>query len=50
MSEIEPKKMKVSELKEELKTRGLETKGNKPQLLKRLEKALKSEEGASGKP
>lgn len=44
---IEPKKLKVAELREELKNRGLETKGNKAQLVKRLEKAIKKEDGES---
>ena len=35
------KKMKVTELREALKTRGLDTKGNKPVLVKRLENFLK---------
>ena len=45
MSDIEPKKLKVTELREELKSRGLDTKGNKAQLVKRLEKALAAEVG-----
>ena len=45
MSNIEPKKLKVTELREELKARGLESKGNKAQLVKRLEKALAAETG-----
>ena len=43
MSDIEPKKLKVAELREELKARGLDTKGNKAQLVKRLEKAIAAE-------
>ena len=35
------KKMKVTELREALKTHGLDTKGNKPVLVKRLENFLK---------
>ena len=46
MSDIEPKKLKVAELREELKRRGLDTKGNKAQLVKRLEKAIVAEAGA----
>jgi len=45
MSEITPAKLKVTELREELKKRGLDTKGNKPQLVKRLEKALQDASG-----
>ena len=45
MSDKEPKKLKVTELREELKSRGLDTKGNKAQLVKRLEKALAAEVG-----
>ena len=47
MSDIDPKKLKVAELREELKARGLDSKGNKAQLVKRLEKALKAD--AAGK-
>jgi len=43
MSDIEPKKLKVAELRDELKVRGIDTKGNKAVLVKRLEKALKAE-------
>ena len=49
MSDIDPKKLKVAELREELKTRGLDTKGNKAQLVKRLEKAIATESGGDGK-
>ncbi|XP_044766530.1 heterogeneous nuclear ribonucleoprotein U-like protein 2 isoform X2 [Coccinella septempunctata] len=40
---IDPSKLKVSELREELQARGLDTKGNKPVLVKRLKKALEEE-------
>ena len=43
MSEINIKKMKVAELREELQKRGLDTKGTKPVLLKRLEEAVLAE-------
>lgn len=38
--------MKVAELKEELKSRGLDTKGTKPVLLKRLKEAIDEEVGS----
>ena len=43
MSDLDPNKLdklKVADLQEELKSRGLETKGKKAQLLKRLKCAL----------
>ena len=43
MSELDPtklEKLKVAELQEELKTRGLDTKGKKAVLVSRLKKAL----------
>jgi len=46
MSDIDPKKLKVTELRDELKKHGLDTKGKKDQLIKRLEKFL--ETGAAG--
>ena len=39
---LEPSKMKVAELKEELEKRGLESAGKKAELVKRLEDALNS--------
>ena len=46
--DMEPKKLKVTELREELKARGIDTKGNKAQLVRRLEKALAAEIGEEG--
>lgn len=43
MSELNVKKMKVAELRDELAARGLDTKGTKPVLLKRLEEAILAE-------
>jgi len=48
MSELDLKKLKVAELREELKQRGLDTKGNKNQLVKRLQKYIKQEAGSAG--
>ncbi len=45
MSDVDPKKLKVTELREELKARGLDAKGNKAQLVKRLTSALAAEVG-----
>lgn len=45
MSDIDPSKMKVTELRDELKKHGLDTKGKKEQLVKRLEKFLSGGEG-----
>ncbi|XP_014247625.1 heterogeneous nuclear ribonucleoprotein U-like protein 1 isoform X2 [Cimex lectularius] len=45
-----PSKLKVVELRAELSSRGLDTKGNKAALVERLEKALEEEEkGSDGK-
>lgn len=49
MSDIDPNKMKVAELREELKTRGLDTKGTKAVLVKRLQQAFNKEQGIAGK-
>lgn len=40
---IDPAKLKVVELRAELSARGLDTKGNKPVLVKRLKDALEQE-------
>lgn len=42
-STLDPAKLKVVELRAELSTRGLDTKGNKPVLVKRLKDALEKE-------
>ncbi|XP_014661374.1 PREDICTED: heterogeneous nuclear ribonucleoprotein U-like protein 1 isoform X2 [Priapulus caudatus] len=46
MSDLQPKKMKVAELRVELQSRGLDTKGTKAVLVKRLEKFLGSSAAA----
>lgn len=43
MSDIDPAKLKVVELRAELSARGLDTKGNKPVLIERLQEALDKE-------
>lgn len=40
---IDPSKLKVVELRAELSSRGLDTKGNKPVLIQRLKEALEKE-------
>lgn len=42
-STLDPAKLKVVELRAELSARGLDTKGNKPVLVKRLKDALEKE-------
>lgn len=42
-STLDPAKLKVVELRAELSNRGLDTKGNKPVLVKRLKDALEKE-------
>ena len=41
--QVDPSKLKVQELREELENRGLETEGKKAELVARLEEALKGE-------
>jgi hypothetical protein len=43
MSDIDPAKLKVVELRAELTARGLDSKGNKPVLVDRLTEALEKE-------
>lgn len=43
MSTLDPAKLKVVELRQELTSRGLDAKGNKPVLVKRLKEALEKE-------
>jgi heterogeneous nuclear ribonucleoprotein U-like protein 1 len=45
MSDLEPDKLKVAELRDELKVRGLDTKGNKAALVSRLKQAMGSNGG-----
>lgn len=40
---LDPAKLKVVELRSELSARGLDAKGNKPALVKRLKEALEAE-------
>ena len=48
MSDIDPDKLKVAELRDELKARGLDTKGNKAALVARLKESLSESEGGAG--
>ena len=47
MSDIDPKKMKVVELRSALAEHGLDTKGNKPVLVARLKSFLESQGGGT---
>ena len=46
MSDVDISKLKVTELREELKKHGLDTKGKKEQLVKRLDTFLSGSGGA----
>lgn len=46
-SSIDPAKLKVVELRNELQERGLDTKGNKAALVQRLKEALEKETNTS---
>jgi hypothetical protein len=48
MSDIDPDTLKVTELRDELKARGLDTKGVKAVLVERLKEALASEQDDAG--
>eukprot|EP00500_Bicosoecida_sp_ms1_P002130 CAMPEP_0203807570 /NCGR_PEP_ID=MMETSP0115-20131106/1144_1 /ASSEMBLY_ACC=CAM_ASM_000227 /TAXON_ID=33651 /ORGANISM="Bicosoecid sp, Strain ms1" /LENGTH=66 /DNA_ID=CAMNT_0050716253 /DNA_START=29 /DNA_END=226 /DNA_ORIENTATION=- len=51
MSDLNPKKMKVAELRAELQARGLSTEGLKAALVQRLEQAIEDDaliDGAGG--
>lgn len=48
MSDAELNRLKVAELKEELKKRGVDTKGNKAQLVQKLKVAIERERNRIG--
>lgn len=48
MSDAELNRLKVAELKEELKKRGVDTKGNKAQLIQKLKIAIDRERNRIG--
>ena len=50
MSDIDPEKMKVVELRSALAEHGLDTKGNKPVLVARLKSFLESQGGGTETP